>query len=405
MMTELTIAKDYIETLTSVSVDVSSSPAALLQQLCTVPVIGYIASEADMNQLRNQLRRLESGYIYEWTNFCQIHYMLFPLTGLQEFVVLGPFLPEALTEQSMQALLAKNRISSSYMSYLPLYCITIPICSPHIIFQSASVLYRHLGLGRTPVLQLLSWEPTSEFHLEKNPKMHLLETRYEYENRMLTAIQNGDDTSAVEAFKPLSRDTSRLIRQKEPLRNAKNLSFVLNTLCRKAAEQGGVHPVHIDILSEEYAVRIENAPTQGRVKELQLEIILGYCQLVRRFGLRRYTPTIRTIIDYIHIHLSESLTLPEIAEQTGLSPNYVSSLFKQQTGKSIVNYIHEVRAQTAAGLLRRTAIPTQDIAGYVGFDNVNYFSKVFKSLYHCTPTAYREGAPSERAEKNAMPSD
>ena len=200
MMTEFTIAKDYIETLTSVTVEVAPSPAALLKRLCAVPAMGYTASDPDMNQLRGQLGRLESGYIYEWTNFCQIHYMLFPMTGLQEFVVLGPFLPEALTEQSMQALLAKNRISSSYMSYLPLYCNTIPICPSQTLFQSASVLYRHLGLGRSPVLQLLSWEPTLELHLDKNPKMHLLETRYEHENRMLTAIQNGDDTSAVEAF-------------------------------------------------------------------------------------------------------------------------------------------------------------------------------------------------------------
>ena len=94
---------------------------------------------------------------------------------------------------------------------------------------------------------------------------------------------------------------------------------------------------------------------------------------------------------YVAGHLGEELNRDTIAAQVGFSPEYVSRLFKQETGMNLVNYIQTERINTACSLLLNTDLSVSDIAAQTGYDNFAYFSKAFRKHTGETPSSYRKG--------------
>ena len=102
----------------------------------------------------------------------------------------------------------------------------------------------------------------------------------------------------------------------------------MNTLLRKAAENGGVHPVYLDGLSSEYAARIETLGSTNQVAALMSEIFRGYCLLVRSHSVKDYSPPVQKVITLIDSDLTGNLTLHNFAKILNVSGSYLSTLFK-----------------------------------------------------------------------------
>ena len=96
---------------------------------------------------------------------------------------------------------------------------------------------------------------------------------------------------------------------------------------------------------------------------------------------------------YVVGHLGEELSRDSIAAHVGFSPEYVSRLFKQETGLNLVNYVQNERMHAACGLLLSSDMSVSEIAAQLGYDNFAYFSKAFRKYTGVTPSAYRKGAP------------
>lgn len=93
---------------------------------------------------------------------------------------------------------------------------------------------------------------------------------------------------------------------------------------------------------------------------------------------------------FIEERLAEDVSLQTIADHVKLHPVYLSSLYKQETGENISDYIMRYRMEKAGTLLRGTEIKIYELASCLGFQNPPYFSKLFKSHYGITPQEYRE---------------
>jgi AraC-like DNA-binding protein len=96
------------------------------------------------------------------------------------------------------------------------------------------------------------------------------------------------------------------------------------------------------------------------------------------------------IIQYIHLHYEEEITLSKLAKQFHVSIPYLSELFKEHVGLNFVHFIHEVRIRHACSLLTSTTIPVTDIALEVGYRSFQTFSRVFREQKKVTPTTYRK---------------
>lgn len=98
---------------------------------------------------------------------------------------------------------------------------------------------------------------------------------------------------------------------------------------------------------------------------------------------------VQIILDYLHTHYNEKITIKDLAETASISKTEVLRCFKNIIGISPINYLNSYRLQKAAYLLTTTSKTVQEIAGECGFDDNSYFSKLFKKKYNTTPHNYR----------------
>ena len=96
------------------------------------------------------------------------------------------------------------------------------------------------------------------------------------------------------------------------------------------------------------------------------------------------------IRQYVKKHLNEELSRSQIAEELCMSADYVSRVFKQETGMQLSDYITEQRMAKARQLLTETELSVGEISEQVGYDSITYFSRVFKIRNKMTPKEYRE---------------
>ncbi len=93
---------------------------------------------------------------------------------------------------------------------------------------------------------------------------------------------------------------------------------------------------------------------------------------------------------YVNEHIRQIVTLEQVAEQLSLSPGYLSKLFKAETGERFTHYVQRKKIAAAKTLLNTGDCRVSEVALQLGFDNVTYFSKLFKQITGETPQAYRD---------------
>lgn len=107
----------------------------------------------------------------------------------------------------------------------------------------------------------------------------------------------------------------------------------------------------------------------------------------------RKNDKIRAIIEYIHRHYHQPLTISELADFAGYSETHFMTFFKQQTGTSAMDFIIQHRLLIATNELKNTVKSVLRIAEEVGFNNLSNFNRQFRKYYHQTPSQYRKKKP------------
>ncbi len=105
---------------------------------------------------------------------------------------------------------------------------------------------------------------------------------------------------------------------------------------------------------------------------------------------KRYAGLIEKAKEYMHLKFAMSdLTLDKVASTVNVSPNYFSSLFNQETGKTFIEYLTDIRMEKAKEYLRCSGRKITEIGFLVGYLDSHYFSYIFKKTQNCTPSEYR----------------
>ncbi len=114
---------------------------------------------------------------------------------------------------------------------------------------------------------------------------------------------------------------------------------------------------------------------------------------IRRRKSREHSPhTVMSeqICQYIRQNYSAPISLPSLADLVHTNPSYLSRVFKESTGISLVSYINHVRIEAAKYLLSDTDELVVDIASACGFNYVPHFNKIFKKMTGMTPVQYKK---------------
>lgn len=122
--------------------------------------------------------------------------------------------------------------------------------------------------------------------------------------------------------------------------------------------------------------RENRAKKQGLAK---CEHFIGVAFMDQRVG---------AAIAFMKMNLHRKLSLSEIAESVNLSPSHLRSLFKTETGTSIVPYLKQLRLECARHLLESTFLSVKQVASSVGLNGVSHFVRDFAKTYRRTPARY-----------------
>lgn len=377
---------------------------------CEIPAFdgglrGLIYAESDYFILfHEQLANAKPNIIYRISDEYLCTYIFFRLPDMPEdaCLIIGPY---TRTEHPLRTILNcadKLSIPSSLFPQLEKYYTDLPLIPDEstiftlintfgeIIWGSLdqfSLQYveRSLPQDYEPVAPRSSYRETEEPLLS----MQILEERYATENQIIHAVSHGLVHKA-ETIIPNLQSLGIEDRIADPVRNLKNYSIILNTLLRKGAEYGGVHPLHIDGLSSKFARRIELIHSKEEAHTLNKEMVRKYCLLVKNHSMKGYSPLIRKILTRINSDLTADLSLNTQAELLNVNASYLSTLFKKETGTTLTDYVNRRRVEYAIFLLNSTDMQIQTIAQYCGIPDVNYFTKTFKKYIQKTPKEYRE---------------
>ena len=120
------------------------------------------------------------------------------------------------------------------------------------------------------------------------------------------------------------------------------------------------------------------------------EMFTSYCKLVQKHSTKKYSPVVQKSILMIDSDISAELSLRTIAKKQGITPEYLATVFKKETGKTLSEYLRDKRVQYAIHLLGTTNLQVQTIATHCGIVDVQYFSKMFKKQTGKTPNEFRK---------------
>ena len=361
----------------------------------------FIANRIDPNKpLVEYVPAVQPATLYRLRDpfDCRYVYMLLPESPRDAVLIIGPFLSSPLSSEQCMEWAEKNHIPPGYLRQLESYYSSLPILpdSSHLFALLDTFGERVWGAGNLTtedINQDLNGLPLKEDETSEDVdtlwNMKNMEQRYAYENELMEAVAKGQIHKADLLFSGFTTISFEQ-RVADPLRNAKNYCIIMNTLLRKAAEQGGVHPVYLDNLSSNCASKIEQLQYMETVPKLMGDMFREYCQMVRKHSTKNYSAPIQKALLYIEAHLAENLSLQTLADILSISPGYLSTLFRKETGQTLTDYINRKRIRHAMQLLKNTRLQVQTIAQHCGIMDVQYFSKIFKKVTDMTPKQYRD---------------
>ena len=221
-----------------------------------------------------------------------------------------------------------------------------------------------------------------------------------YEERLLMqAIREGRAEDAIRLAENMDRDTGRLSAAEYG--HWRNLAIIGISLCTRAAIEGGISPEEGYRLSGYYIQKCDTTQDPAHLLHYRNRAIEDLTVRVRQHLEKpRGSGHVERCKDYVRKHYREKIYLEDVAEALGISPTYLSKLFRKETGQCLQDYINEERVFRAANLLIYSRLSLPEIAEYVHFPNQSYFGKIFKQVKHMTPKEYRDRyTPTEVTEE------
>lgn len=126
------------------------------------------------------------------------------------------------------------------------------------------------------------------------------------------------------------------------------------------------------------------------INSWMISICSKVTEIITDLRFQNNKKSVEKVMAYISNNFNKDISLNSAAEYVFLSPAYLSRMLKKETGKSFIEYVMGARIERAKLLLRTTDKKTYEIAKEVGYNDIRYFAKLFKTMEGVTPNQFRE---------------
>lgn len=164
----------------------------------------------------------------------------------------------------------------------------------------------------------------------------------------------------------------------------------LLVLMNRAAIDGGADVDEIMDLCYRYELEVESLDGIESVNRLIGAVLHKFISFVFDLNDIKHQNVVFQTTAYIKAHLTEKLSLDEVAEHVYLSKSYFCRIIKDELGCTFTEYVNRLRVERSKILLTGTGMPIAEIACAVGFDDQSYFNRIFKKQTGIAPGSYRK---------------
>lgn len=323
-----------------------------------------------------------------------LNWMLFPVIEQHNFLVMGPVFDTDITPAVFQKKIEFNRMSVSSQIHFLKMMDDIPIIPLVQFIPYISMLYYGI-YGIVPKIADISTK--YEMTPPVSAPAFLDKTSYnipdshgsrQIEKILVESVRTGN----IHLSNQIT-NTSQLVPgtlSSDPLRQAKNCVIALIALLVRAAVDGGMDVETAYSLSDYYIQNVELCQRSDEAYALSDQMYYLLVKQVHKIQTLKYNPLVVYMCSYINQHISEVISLKDLAASLGYDTYYLTTLFKKDTGKVIKTYILEKKIERAQLLLSTTPMEIQEISDNLSFKSSSYFCTQFKKITGESPLSYRK---------------
>ena len=214
-------------------------------------------------------------------------------------------------------------------------------------------------------------------------------TPYSREVAFYTCIKNGDLQGLESNMENFVRDALVVGRMSDDnLRQVKYLAVSCITLATRYAVEGGLMESEAYNLSDSYIQYVDKTDKPEEIIKFLVAKATDLTVLVKNHRQRlEYPPFVRKALKYVSAHLHERLKCCDVADECGVSADYLSASFKKYVGESLHEYVLSQKLEASKSLLA-SGVEYGEIGYYLGFCSQTHYIQSFKKKFGMTPKDY-----------------
>ncbi|WP_339830616.1 helix-turn-helix domain-containing protein [Paenibacillus sp. FSL R7-0272] len=312
-------------------------------------------------------------------------------------IILGPSLPFSLIEHKINGLINDTHLFA-HREQVYHYYQSVPVI-PHEKLIDIAILvnqiFNHELIEAEDVIQ----DYLRGIHIEEKEIQGSINTSVAYdemlhhnplnEKQLLTFVKEGK-LDMLKHFTQLGHENTGVLSKSSHIRSKKNLGIIGIALATRAAIDGGLYSELAFSISDLYIQRLEELRTDKEIDQCCLEAFFSLTEKVSQVKESQHSKTVTLCKNYIYNHRYSKITHEEIAEHAGISPNYLSVLFKKEVGVPVNEYIQQIKIEEAKHMIQFMSTPLSEIGSLLSFTDQSYFTKIFKKHSGITPKQYQQ---------------
>jgi two-component system, response regulator YesN len=228
-----------------------------------------------------------------------------------------------------------------------------------------------------------------ELTIAKNKYSSYVHPPYELERKLMILIKQMNVDESIQVLIQIN-SLERANLSKLPLISLKYSLVGSCTLFTRAVIEAGLDSETAFMLSDYYINQIDESKNKDEVEQLEYKMLKDFIQILKTHKEYIYNSTINRVISYIKKNIENKLSLEELSSLVDLHPNYLSSSFKKEVGKTITAYINEQKIEAIKLYLIHTNLSISEISYIFNFNHLSYFSAFFKTYTGLAPIEYKK---------------
>lgn len=226
--------------------------------------------------------------------------------------------------------------------------------------------------------ELFSQRENAEFHVP-----------IDFETALCHAVENGSREDLMKIlYTPVRGRVGKM--SLDELRQQKYAAVCLATLLSRAAIRAGLTEEVSFAISDFSCQHIDQMHDIAQIQRCVLTMMTEFCDRVKEVKqTEKYSVVVRKTMDYISVHLHESISLDDLSKHCSLCSRSLSLRFKKETGLGIPDYIHSEKIREAKYMLSHTGYSLSEISCFLNYPSQSYFTQVFKRYTGTTPQLFR----------------